>query len=405
MHIYCTTDTHGKLINKNGNGNLPEYLRNLGRESLLIDCGDILTGDLKSTYFNCILKKSPYIDVINDYHFDVAIVGNHDLDYGIDYLISQAKRFKGEYLCANLYDLNRRRVFRPYAILQKEGVKVGVIGALTGNLSQISAYETSKDVIITRPLEEIKRVVDDIKSKCHIIVVAYHGGTSRDIKTGKVMYYNTGENEAYDIFHEIEDIDVVIYGHMHFLDSGVTGSRAYIQPGHKLNVVGKVEIDPAREKPVISAKNIEITDEKDCPTNVASRVYYTKEEYNSWKRKDIDLSKFRDYLEDSFGFDAYIIRLKGKSVNDFSQSFSCPYGLTAYQLSKEEYKKIKSGLTENKNTLFGEKNTERESVVVISNDSNLPYYRIKEKYIVDVVDRYIYYLNKGDSHHHTKRNG
>jgi len=72
-----------------------------------------------------------------------------------------------------------------------------------------------------------------------------------------------------------------------------------------------------------------------------------------------------------------------KSIKDLMSIFKKPYMLSTYYMKKEELKDMLLDVKEDK-----------KHYLLISNDINLPYYRIKERHINNIIDGYIHYLYK-----------
>ena len=96
---------------------------------LLMDAGDFSQG---SSYFT-LLKGDVEVDVMNAMGYDVACLGNHEFDNGLEELARRLHNVSFPVVCAN-YDFTGSAVdglVKPYAILRRGGLKVGVIGLLT----------------------------------------------------------------------------------------------------------------------------------------------------------------------------------------------------------------------------------------------------------------------------------
>jgi len=69
---------------------------------------------------------------MNEVGFDVATLGNHEFDYGIEQLQNLEKNMTCGYICANFcYKKNKTQIFDPYKIINKGGKKIAFIGILT----------------------------------------------------------------------------------------------------------------------------------------------------------------------------------------------------------------------------------------------------------------------------------
>ena len=96
---------------------------------LLLHAGDFGQG---TSYFTE-LDGNIEIDVLNSMGFDVVCLGNHEFDNGTSELARRLRNLKADVVCAN-YDFSDsplENLVKPYAILRKAGLKIGVIGLLT----------------------------------------------------------------------------------------------------------------------------------------------------------------------------------------------------------------------------------------------------------------------------------
>ena len=94
---------------------------------LLLHAGDFSQGSPYFTELGGVLE----MNTINDFAYDCVTLGNHEFDNDIEALTERVKMLKGtQVVCANL-DLSPFELgeyVKPYAILQRAGMKIGVIG-------------------------------------------------------------------------------------------------------------------------------------------------------------------------------------------------------------------------------------------------------------------------------------
>ena len=139
IKILYTTDTHGRLsaydfLNKNygafGLSRLSSYLNKLTFPYLLLDNGDSLQGSPLLDYTRKNNLTNPVAKVFNALNYDYVTIGNHDFNYGLPYLQAFQEQLKSEILCANIYQ-NNKPFFKPYAIHELSGLRIGIIGLIT----------------------------------------------------------------------------------------------------------------------------------------------------------------------------------------------------------------------------------------------------------------------------------
>ena len=170
---------------------------------LLLHAGDFCQG---SSYFSELGGKMES-KFINDLRYDCVTLGNHEFDNGIEELTGYLKNFRGtKVVCANL-DLSQFELgnyVSPYAILNKAGMKIGIIG-LESNLSTNVSASISSRIPQLDNAEVTNRWAEYLhnEEKCDMIILLSHIGYDQDIALVPNTRY----------------LDLVIGGHSHtFVD-------------------------------------------------------------------------------------------------------------------------------------------------------------------------------------------
>lgn len=103
-------------------------LKAKGYTTLLVDAGDYVQGDVIGT-----LSDGEYIiDIMNELDFDVATLGNHEFDYGMEQFKKFTEKAEFEIVCSNFIDLKKNKpVFDGWTMVEAEGVKLGFVGIST----------------------------------------------------------------------------------------------------------------------------------------------------------------------------------------------------------------------------------------------------------------------------------
>lgn len=170
-------------------------------ELLLFDSGDFSQGSPYYTMF----KGDVEIGLMNRMGYDAGTIGNHEFDYGMDNMARLFKRLNFPIVCAN-YDFTGtvlESVVKPYVILKRKGVKIGVFG-LCPRLEGLVDGKNYEPIRYLDPVEKARETVATLKAaKCDIIICLSHLGW--DIG---------GEDDAYMIART-EGIDLVLGGHSH----------------------------------------------------------------------------------------------------------------------------------------------------------------------------------------------
>ncbi|NLP21794.1 MAG: hypothetical protein GX368_03145 [Erysipelotrichaceae bacterium] len=378
IDIFATSDIHGE----EGYYNSLSLIREKYPFSIIVDNGDYFIGSIRSTYFNNEFifndKKNLLIEYAND-NFDVMNLGNHDVDYGIDILKKYTKNLTMSYLCANILDENNNAVFKPYKIIENQGVKICFLGIVTSNLSQLTDFDNLRNFKVLTVFEALDLYLNEVKEKSDLVIVLYHGGFEKDPITGNVTQYDTKEDEGYKIMENYPNIDGLILGHQHrdscgnFKNTGLV----FVQPNCRAISIGHLSFQIEKSSKTIIEASASLIN-LDAKYNVKE-----DENFNLWLNKSITMDYFEDYLKESFVFDCIFIKGQVKSIKDLMSIFKKPYMLSTYYMKKEELKDMLLDVKEDK-----------KHYLLISNDINLPYYRIKERHINNIIDGYIHCLYK-----------
>jgi 2',3'-cyclic-nucleotide 2'-phosphodiesterase (5'-nucleotidase family) len=140
------------------------------------DAGDYFTGP----YISSLTKGKAIIDIMNTMPFDAVTIGNHEFDHGWDNTLLQLSQAKFPIVQGNIFYQNSSKLFwdKPYTIIEKEGVKIGVIG-----LHGVFAFNDTVSAATRVGIEardEIKWLqsyLDELKGKVDLTVLLVHEGT------------------------------------------------------------------------------------------------------------------------------------------------------------------------------------------------------------------------------------
>lgn len=217
--IVHTNDTHSQIepVEKNapkeadkGGVARREVLMNQLRaeepDLLFFDDGDFCQG---TPYFNK-YKGEVEIKALNLLRYDAVTIGNHEFDNGVAALAKILKKAKFPIVCAN-YDFGKtklRKIIEPYTIIQRGGLKVGVIG-LGVKLEGLVAIDNYAGITYQDPVETANKWASYLKleKNCDIVVVLSHLGYS---------YPNEGDAIGdCQLAAKSRNIDVILGGHSH----------------------------------------------------------------------------------------------------------------------------------------------------------------------------------------------
>ncbi|WNN46484.1 MULTISPECIES: bifunctional UDP-sugar hydrolase/5'-nucleotidase UshA [Winslowiella] len=146
-----------------------------GGSVLILSGGDINTGVPESD----LQDAEPDFRGMNLIGYDAMAIGNHEFDNPLSVLRQQQKWAKFPLLSANIYQKSSgERLFQPYALFNRSGLKIAVIGLTTDDTAKIGNPEYFTDMEFRKPAAEAKAVVEALRAseKPDVIIAATHMG-------------------------------------------------------------------------------------------------------------------------------------------------------------------------------------------------------------------------------------
>jgi 5'-nucleotidase len=207
---------HPKNPNMGGvarRASLIETIRRENKNVLLLDAGDIFQG---TPYFNYYGGELEF-KLMSMMKYDVATLGNHDFDNGIEGLLAQLPHAKFDFVSAN-YDFKNSALdglIQPYKIIIVDDVKIGIFG-LGVQFEGLVDKKNYKEIIHNNPIEiatDMSRILKH-NHKCDLIICLSHIGYKYKDDPTKVC--------DIELANKTKDIDLIIGGHTHtFLDKPI----------------------------------------------------------------------------------------------------------------------------------------------------------------------------------------
>jgi 5'-nucleotidase / UDP-sugar diphosphatase len=191
-----------------------ELMRRTQPTTFLFDSGDVFTGQAIST----MTRGKALVDMWNAIGFDAACLGNHEFDYGVDGAVAYVQSGSFPVLSANLfYRSSGKLLARPYAIVERDGVKVGVIGIFGVDAVPSTGPAIWKTIEARDPLPILRSLVPELRRQVDVIVVLAHQGDTGPMQTDAEVHPEVQRNFDADIrtVESVPGIDVLIGGHAH----------------------------------------------------------------------------------------------------------------------------------------------------------------------------------------------
>ena len=205
---------------------LKEQRKLFGKNLILMDNGDILQGQPTNYYTNYVKTDEPNIAaaVINYLQYDAQTFGNHDVETGHAVYDKWIKDLNCPTLGANIIDVKTGKPYvAPYTILQRDGVKIAILGMLTPAIPNWLHENLWKGLRFEEMIASTRKWVKVLKEeeKADLIIGLFHSGWEGGITTEQYE-----EDVTRKIAEQISDFDVVFFGHDHternvILDNGV----------------------------------------------------------------------------------------------------------------------------------------------------------------------------------------
>ncbi|WP_371811694.1 bifunctional UDP-sugar hydrolase/5'-nucleotidase [Brevibacillus sp. HB1.3] len=216
-----TSDIHGRFMpwdyaldGPNPNGSMTQLftmikeIRKENPNTVLLDAGDSIQ-DNSAELFND-QPQSPIMVAMNEMNYDAWAFGNHEFNFGLDVLDKVSSQYKGSVLAGNIYKENGERFLPAYTIIERGGIKIGVIGM---NTPMITDFEKGTDhldgLVIKNPVEETKKAVKELEGKVDVMIGLMHMGIENENGI-------PGTGVA-DIANAVPELTAIFAGHMHKL--------------------------------------------------------------------------------------------------------------------------------------------------------------------------------------------
>ncbi len=215
-----------------------DSVRSIGIPSLLLDAGDVMTGNPISEIVYEGAYGGALFEMMNRLGYDVWEPGNHDLDISQDNLRKLTSIASFPTVSANLVDQNGGYPLRnkPYVIIVRGGLKIGIIGLMSQELYGLVNQQNLTGLKVLSPSETAQHWIDEIRPKVDLVILLTHEGADEDSVLAR----------------EIHGADVIVGGHSHtrIRIPKVVNDIRIVQTGSNCENLGVLEITFHDNKPV-----------------------------------------------------------------------------------------------------------------------------------------------------------
>ena len=220
LRVLATSDMHGMFVPwdyaldaevKSGSvARLATAIKELRDEStLLVDAGDTIQDNMADLFL--VDEVHPMIACMNALGYEIGVTGNHEYNYGMDVLRKSIASFSGKVITGNVIDENGEPIADGYTILDKGGVRVGLIGMVTPNIVHWDEANL-EGCVVSDPLEETRKIIDRIKDDVDVLIGVMHMGLDNEI--------NVPHSGVRDLAEACPEFDLIVSAHTHKLVEG-----------------------------------------------------------------------------------------------------------------------------------------------------------------------------------------
>lgn len=215
LQILATSDTHGKFDpwdyaanQADASGSVAQQATAIKecrtQDTLVIDAGDTIQGNSAELFLADELH--PMIAAMNAIGYDIWVPGNHEFNYGMDTLQRVIAQQKAKVLLGNVYSPAGEKLADGYTILEHKGVKIGLIGMVTPNITRWDSNNLT-GWTVTNPVEESRKIIDAIQGQVDVLIGVMHMDTENE--------YGVYGSGVTDLANACPEFDLIVAAHGH----------------------------------------------------------------------------------------------------------------------------------------------------------------------------------------------
>ncbi|GGB10545.1 hypothetical protein ERX37_09325 [Macrococcus hajekii] len=225
--------------------------------TVVLDNGDILQGSLIADYAaDKHPQPHPIINMMNAIGYDAMTLGNHEFNYGLDYLKETMSETDFPVVNCNVRTMDGSYLFPPYTIIDRtfnDGttVKIGVTGVVPEQIMMWDDKWLENQVKVEDMYQAVQNCVPELKNKCDIVICLCHTGFDA------CQNNELGLENQVHLLTTIPDIDAIIFGHTHqlfpsddvtadYIEDGRIHHVYAVQPASFASHLGKIELQLKR---------------------------------------------------------------------------------------------------------------------------------------------------------------
>ncbi|EGQ9466077.1 2',3'-cyclic-nucleotide 2'-phosphodiesterase [Vibrio parahaemolyticus] len=343
LRIIETTDIHTNVMDYDYYKDQPSQQIGLSRaatlvklakseveNSVLVDNGDLIQGSPMGDYMAAkgiqAGEVHPVYKAMNQLHYDVGNIGNHEFNYGLDFLQKTLAGANFPYINANVFDKKTgEHYFQPYLIKthsfkdtdgEIHQVKVGYIGFVPPQIMVWDKKNLEGNVVAKDIKETAEKLIPQMKKEgADIIVAIPHSGVSTD------PYKLGAENSVYYLT-QVKGIDAIAFGHSHAVFPGKGFENLQGVDNNKGTINGVTAVMPGRWGSHVGVMDL-VIEQKDGQWQVVEGQSEARPIFDKATKKSLaeaDQGIIRALEDDHKGTREFVNQPIGKA-NDVMYSF------------------------------------------------------------------------------------
>ncbi len=213
--------------------------RSSTQADLFLDAGDFMTGNPVCQIAENGVPGEAVAGMMNLLKYDAGTVGNHEFDIGVDNLRQLVPLFEFPLIAADILDDQGQPIFRSEPlIVEKNGLKIGVMGVSCGEMTEVVAPSRFKGLTNADQVEIVRRQAAKLDPKTDLMILITHNGVDNDMNLAEAL---AGSG-----------VDVIVGGHSHsrLKKPRVQGDILVVQAGSKWTNLGRLDLQVEDDKVV-----------------------------------------------------------------------------------------------------------------------------------------------------------
>jgi 2',3'-cyclic-nucleotide 2'-phosphodiesterase (5'-nucleotidase family) len=207
-----------------------DSLRKVYPGALLLDAGDVMTGNPVTEYDYRGARGGVLFEMMNMIGYDLWTPGNHDFDVSQENLRALTRIARFPTINANVVNDRGELLFgnAPYIIVERNGVKIGIIGIMSQQLYGLVNQNNLVGIRVKSPVETTQKAIDALDPKTDLIVALTHQGADDDSALAKA----------------VKGLDIIVGGHSHtrLRTPSVVNGVLMVQAGSNVENLGILRV-------------------------------------------------------------------------------------------------------------------------------------------------------------------